>query len=310
MMESAIRTNHNNTADGHALDFVWFELTNQCNLRCVHCYSESSPTSTEGDLLNEDQYLNLIMEAGELGCRQLQFIGGEPTLNKSLPRLIAHAHQLGYEFIEVFSNLNSLSDSLLGVFVKYRVAIATSVYASVPELHDGITQTAGSHGRTTSNIQRVLQSGLPIRVSVIAMDQNEAAIDATIEYLRALGISNVGLDHVRGFGRAGKGTACSMGDLCGNCATNILAIGPDGRVAPCIMSKQWSVGSVLNAHLTEIAGSERLFLTRRRIADATADKSRKRECEPDCSPNTNCQPCAPNGGHKCIPNGNCQPGLD
>ena len=25
------------------LDFLWLELTNRCNLQCVHCYTQSPP---------------------------------------------------------------------------------------------------------------------------------------------------------------------------------------------------------------------------------------------------------------------------
>src|SRR2546422_9230359 len=84
------------------LDFVWLELTNRCNLQCVHCYTESGPTTGEKDILNEDDYLDLIKQIYDLGCHKLQFIGGEPTLNRSLPKLIETAFYKQFEFIEVF----------------------------------------------------------------------------------------------------------------------------------------------------------------------------------------------------------------
>jgi MoaA/NifB/PqqE/SkfB family radical SAM enzyme len=298
------------------LDFVWLELTNQCNLQCRHCYSESSPYSTTKNLLNESGYANLIAEAYELGCRQIQFIGGEPTLNKSLPYLIAHADSCGYQFIEVFSNLVSLSAPLLNVFVEHRVAVATSVYASAPSLHDLITQTPGSHEKTIRNIKRVLDSGLTLRVGVIAMGENAPEIDSTFAFLRELGVRNISLDHVRGFGRAQAQNTCSMESLCGNCANNILAIGPDGIVAPCIMSKQWAVGSVLNKPLREIALSESLAQTRRRIGAATVSKVQSwgpnpcgpdASCSPNCAPNTNCGPCSPYANQPCQPTRWCNP---
>jgi uncharacterized radical SAM superfamily Fe-S cluster-containing enzyme len=50
----------------------------------------------------------VIDEAYDAGCRQLQFIGGEPTLHPSLDSFIRHAAEKGYEFIEVFTNTNSM----------------------------------------------------------------------------------------------------------------------------------------------------------------------------------------------------------
>jgi len=313
-MHYTVPTPGNNVPEASPLDFVWMELTNQCNLQCLHCYSESTPRSTERNLLSENEYLSLIAEAHELGCRQLQFIGGEPTLNKSLPRLIAYADEIGYDFIEVFTNLVALSDSLLDIFGRHRVSIATSVYAGTPELHDLITQTPGSHKKTIFNIARLLSASLPVRVGVIAMEQNKNAIDSTFEFLRELGVTNIGLDQVRSFGRAQAEKSCSMDNLCGNCANNILAIGPDGTVAPCIMSKEWSVGSVLRTPLKQIAASESLLATRRRIADATSVKAGgpypcqpDQSCMPNCAPSSHCSPCSPNAGQPCQPNRWCNP---
>lgn len=295
------------------LDFLWLELTNQCNLRCVHCYSESNPFSTDRNILNEDQYSKLLAEAYELGCRRVQFIGGEPTLNKSLPMLIESADELGYQFIEVFTNLVVLSETLLDTFVRYQVAVATSVYASGAATHDVITLTPGSHKRTLANIRRLLSHEVQMRVGVITMKENATEIDDTVKFLRRLGVTNIGIDHVRAFGRGEAQNAGAMENLCGNCANNIIAVGPDGIVAPCIMSKKWSVGSVLSNSLKQIVASDSLLQTRRRIADATADSSGPYPCEPDrtclpnCVPSYNCVPCTPNGGGPCEPNRWCDP---
>jgi sulfatase maturation enzyme AslB (radical SAM superfamily) len=336
-MDTAIVTaDAKSHAEPGALDFLWLELTNQCNLKCLHCYSESSPVSTERDILGESDYATLLEEAFELGCRRVQFIGGEPTLNRRLPSLIARASQLGYR-IEVFTNLLHLGDELLRTFVQYRVAIATSMYADTSDVHDLITQTPGSHKRTIANIERLLESGLQVRAGVIAMGENSKALDSTFSMLRALGVVDINLDHVREFGRGNTGRSCSMEKLCGNCANNILAVGPDGLVAPCIMSKQWSVGSVLSTSLKQIAVSEDLFEVRRSIAAATAkawsdsrgiDSSTGRSvslptmcepygspnpcspdssCMPNCSPSYNCTPCSPNSSQPCQPNRWCDP---
>jgi len=295
------------------LDFLWLELTNQCNLKCVHCYSESGPASTERNILDADHYMRLLSEAYDLGCRRVQFIGGEPTLNRALARLIQHADESGFELIEVYTNLVKLSPSLLDTFIRHRVAIATSVYADAPDVHDAITMTRGSHKKTLANIARVKAAGLQIRVGVIGMEQNADRIDDTYRMLQELGISNIGFDRVRDIGRARGERECSMGSLCGNCANNILAIGPDGVVAPCIMSKQWSVGSVLTTSFKDIAVSNELVQTRRLIASATAQDGGPNPCEPDrscmpnCSPSYNCLPCSPNAGQPCEPNRWCDP---
>lgn len=299
------------------LDFLWLELTNRCNLQCAHCYSQSGPYSGDTDVLSEGDYVRLMQESYALGCRQIQLIGGEPTLNKSLPTLIQQASTIGYDLIEVFTNLVSLSSTLIESFHAHGVSVATSFYSSKSATHDRITKSLGSFRHTTANIRRVLAAGIDLRVGVIEMDANAGDYDATVQFLKGLGVKDISYDRVRGFGRAQAGGSCDMGDLCGQCATNVLAIGPDGVVAPCIMSKHWAVGSVLTESVADIAMSATLRDTRQRIAEVTTTPLKaecqpvcgpnRQQCVPECGPSRQCIPCAPNGGHKCSPNSFCSP---
>lgn len=299
-----------------ALDFVWLELTNRCNLKCVHCYAESSPSAGDGDILSEKDYLSLINQVFDLGCRKIQFIGGEPTLNKSLPGLIKAAAVKNFEVIEVFTNLTRLPDQLLDVFCRYNVSIATSFYSYDPQIHDDITRQKGSFERTVTNMKRILDSGLELRAAIIEMEQNKEDLSKTWEFLEDMGVKNIGKDHIRSIGRADSDNCSDMGQLCGNCAGDILSIGPDGTVAPCIMSKKWSVGSVLETPLSNLVQSEKLFNVRQQIADAMPEEFTAQctpcapnspNCQPNCSPSASCTPCSPNGGHKCAPNLWCRP---
>ncbi len=54
------------------------ELTNRCNLRCVHCSSNSGPPRA-GELACDD-WVRLVGELASLGCEELTLIGGEVLL--------------------------------------------------------------------------------------------------------------------------------------------------------------------------------------------------------------------------------------
>jgi len=45
---------------------------------CKHCYAESGPEGGDTDAVDTERFKSLIHEAHALGCRQIQFIGGEP----------------------------------------------------------------------------------------------------------------------------------------------------------------------------------------------------------------------------------------
>jgi MoaA/NifB/PqqE/SkfB family radical SAM enzyme len=293
------------------LEFLWLEITSLCNLQCVHCYAESSPHPEMKNILSPNDYFQLISEASRLGCKKVQFIGGEPTLAKHLPDYISHAHKEGFDFIEVFSNLFTISDQLITCFVDNKVSVATSFYCDIPEIHDEITQRSGSHSVTTANIKRILDAGLVLRAGIILMPPNQHRLEETKEFLYNLGVQEVGTDRLRGVGRGtyleSPEKACDLGELCGSCWKGSACVAPDGTVSPCIMSKEWSTGSILNAPLGEVFQSSEFYNIRQRIYEEVwlPLEETAAACNPDCSPT--CVPqrvCSPTS---CSPNKNCQP---
>ena len=250
------------------LRFLWLELTNKCDLECVHCYSDSSPTA-EGGHLSVENFRQALTDARDLGCTDVQFIGGEPTLSPFLVPLIEHASMVGFDFIEVYSNLTHLSDALVECFVRNRVRVATSIYSDQAEIHDTITTRCGSWKRSSSNVQRLLSCEVSVRASIIEMDENARGTEQTTQWLQGLGVARIGVDRARPFGRGTDCESGKMSDLCGNCAGGTLCIGSDGTVAPCIMSKAWAVGTLASDSLSTLVRSGRLLSTRQAIHDAT-----------------------------------------
>src|SRR4051812_11313318 len=173
------------SVDG-TLDFLWLELTNRCNLRCVHCYTESDPWSGDRDVLEVEDYEEVMRQAVEAGCRKIQLIGGEPQLNRSFPRLLRRSAD-SFEFVEVFTNLTRLTDETVAFSVGRGVHFATSVYSDDPAVHDGVTRVRGSHRRTIANLRRLIEAGVRTRAAVIAMDGDLEAAERTRAFLAELG---------------------------------------------------------------------------------------------------------------------------
>lgn len=235
------------------LDYLWLELTNKCDLECVHCYADSGPKPSMPDLLDLEKYKSLISEAADCGCRNVQFLGGEPTLFKDLPLLLDYASEVGYLSISIVTNATHISEDLLHALVRNKVRVAYSIYSDRSEVHDAITGRKGSHHRTVENVRRMFSAGIEIRGSVVAMDMNRDQLSSTETFIKSLGITTVRSDDLREFGRGAKEKCCSdIQQLCGSCWKGILCVLPDGSVSPCSMSRSWTVGSVLSQTLQEI----------------------------------------------------------
>lgn len=210
------------------LDFLWLELTSRCNLECVHCYTDSGPHRGENDRLGRQDYERLIDEAFDLGCRRVQFIGGEPQLNPDLEHLARHARRRGYVLIEVYSNLTRLDERLADLACEGSVCFATSVYSHDASRHDAITRRKHSHARTVANIGRLVAKGVTVRAGVIVVDQEDAHVEQTVGFLRGLGVASIGVDRMRPYGRgmASERVESAVAGLCGHCWAGKLCVGP------------------------------------------------------------------------------------
>ncbi len=249
------------------LKFMWLEITNRCNERCSHCYNDSGPHRKHDSTLSFAEWLEVLSAGARLGCRGVQFIGGEPTLVPELPELIGHARRLGFELIEVFTNGTAVTDRLLDCFVENQVQVAVSLYGTSPQAHDRITILPGSFLKTVDALRRMHAANVPLRVGVIAIDQQEGEVQRTMEFVRSLGIASVGTDHARAIGRAEAltGRKTELSELCGQCWQGNVCVLPNGRVSPCIMSRDWAVGSVRERTLEEIIASDEFIALRKRI---------------------------------------------
>ena len=180
------------------LSFLWLEITAKCNLLCSHCYADSGPQGELYGNMTYGDWTRVLDEAAELGCRSLQFIGGEPTLHPRLDDLVDHANHRGFQFIEVFTNATRLCQELLGCFQRSGVHIATSFYTDDPAVHEVITQVKGSWARTVSGIESVLAAGLPIRAGVVETERYPGHGPRAIEFLKGLGVQNMRVDREQG----------------------------------------------------------------------------------------------------------------
>lgn len=266
-------------------------------------------------------WLSALRQAANEGCRQVQFIGGEPTLHPDLPQMIETASQLDYDFIEVFTNANSLTNQLLETFVKYSVHVAVSFYTDQALIHDSITERPGSFNRTVLQIERLLAAGLRVRAGVIELAPNLGHAQQAKAHLERLGVTDIKIDGQRGVGRSTLQISSRepMSQLCGECWKGKLCITPTGSVYPCVFSRFAEVGKATDT-ISRILRNDPLQNFRQvfseycnteakhqRTINTSPDAALQHECDPTCAP---CGPvsfCVP--ARTCNPETRCGPDI-
>jgi len=73
------------------LDDLWFFTGSVCNLKCIHCYTGSSPQNSTYEFLTVTDVGPVLEEARRFNVREIYFTGGEPFANPSFLDLLAAA---------------------------------------------------------------------------------------------------------------------------------------------------------------------------------------------------------------------------
>lgn len=303
----------------HDIDFAWLEITGKCQLLCGHCYPASGPDGTHGRMRQEDWH-SVIDQLAESGVSMVQFIGGEPTLHPSLHALTDHALDRGLR-VEVFSNLVHVPAAVWEVLERPGVSLATSYYSDDPAEHAAITLRP-TYARTRANIAEAVRRKIPIRAGVVDVREGQRSAAAQRELI-GLGVQTIGTDRLRQVGRGVRDGQPDTSQLCGRCASGVIAISPDGAVWPCVFSRWLPIGNVLETELTDIldgpeahrirSGLQLEFAARRATRSGDDDEGEGGLCDPQCGPSCGpaCNPsCWPTGAGPCSPNGGCQPNYD
>ncbi|MEK7634705.1 MAG: radical SAM protein [Patescibacteria group bacterium] len=261
----------------HPLEFIWLEVTTGCNLRCVHCYSSSSSSLLGEGRMMEADWIRVMKEAYAIGCRKLQFIGGEPfALGEQLLRLVSVCRDLGYKMIEIYTNATLIDDSKIQFLAEKEISVAVSIYGNTSEIHEAVTKGTGSFNRTITTLKKLIARNIPTRVGLIGMNINEDHIDETIKFLKEdMGVKNVKLDLIRPSGRSYNGNLVSQklmekvilreprfpkctietfqrAQYGNNCFSKEICVTASGDVFPCIMERDITLGNILDVSLAHI----------------------------------------------------------
>ncbi|MEV0444559.1 radical SAM protein [Streptomyces spectabilis] len=274
---------------------VELEITGTCQLQCMQCFADSGPSGTHG-VMTADDWRRVISDAAALGVREVQLIGGEPTVHPAWSELVDHALSFGLQ-VEVYSNLFHIKAGWWRLLARERVKLATSYYSDRAEEHDAITHRGGSHGRTRANIAQAVRRGIPLRVGIVSVLPGQRVAEAR-EELEALGVTMIRTDRTRRIGRASLvGARTDTAELCGRCGDGQVAVLPTGAVTPCVLSRWLATGNVRERGLAAILGSKAW-------ADALSvipARASSEPCDPDCKPASDGGDCSPAEQPACDP---------
>ncbi|MBI5629738.1 MAG: radical SAM protein [Elusimicrobia bacterium] len=148
-------------------------LNYACNAKCLFCSQDFDWRKAPNELPFEKAVEHLYL-AYKNGYRRLGFTGGEPTIRRDLPNLIALARKIGYTYIRIQTNgvriadydyVKALTDAGL-TFVKF------SIHGHEAGLHDKLVEVPGAFDKCLRAIENLKKLNVGIGVNIVLNEWN------------------------------------------------------------------------------------------------------------------------------------------
>lgn len=140
---------------------IVFNITNRCNLRCLHCFNQSGENLKEKEL-TEKEVLELIEEISDIKPFNLCFSGGEPLIRKEL--LLKSAKILSSKGIRLSLVTNGyfLDKKTVKELKDSGVSdIEVSIDGATSETHERLRGTKGSFYRALKALKNLHEVDFP-----------------------------------------------------------------------------------------------------------------------------------------------------
>jgi radical SAM protein len=179
-----------NTIDFNQQPFIaiW-EVTQACDLACVHCRASAQPHRNPLEL-DTDEGKHLIDRIAALKVPVFVLTGGDPIKRPDLFELIDHARSIGVRVSLTPSATPLLTKEIILRLKEAGLArLALSIDGSSAETHDAIRGMTGSFARTLDAVRWANEIGLPVQINTTFSRRNIAEIDEIVALMEKLNIT-------------------------------------------------------------------------------------------------------------------------
>jgi len=160
---------------------IGFELTNDCNLDCLHCLRDKEDTES---YLPISLISRVLTEAKAYGVQRVSFTGGEPTLHPDFPGVVDAVTGLRYPYIFVTNGLNYLRvfPQLFGNDKRrrYLIGISISLDGAREETHDAV-RGRGSFRRVVQAAIYLREKKVPFKLQMVVNARNKGEIGDVVK---------------------------------------------------------------------------------------------------------------------------------
>jgi radical SAM protein with 4Fe4S-binding SPASM domain len=180
---------------------VW-NVTQRCNLFCMHCYASSKNHEYPGELTTEEG-LHLLDELAAFGAPTVLFSGGEPLTRPDLFQLVSHASQAGLRCVL------STNGTLITPEIADSIAASGFSYVGISldglsGTHDKIRGKKGAFDEALRGLRLCRDRGVRVGLRFTVHHKNLDQLPAVLDLLESEDIPRCCIYHLAYAGRGDR----------------------------------------------------------------------------------------------------------
>ncbi|MGA7826702.1 MAG: radical SAM protein [Geobacteraceae bacterium] len=166
--------------------WIAWEVTQKCNLKCVHCRCSSDEASSEGDFSTEEGK-KLLTEIAEFSKPVVVLSGGEPLMRKDIFELADFGSSLGLRMC-MATNGALVDDEICRKMREVDIKmVSLSLDGSSAAIHDDFRQCPGAFDGVIRAAETFRRNGQKFLINSSFTKRNQADIPKVFHLAKSLG---------------------------------------------------------------------------------------------------------------------------
>jgi len=159
-------------------------LTYRCTHRCTFCYASAGPRGERAKEMSTDEAKRVIDRIWqEAHAPTISFTGGEPTLRRDLPGLIAHAKAQGMRVNLITNGIRCARPAYTEALKEAGLDSAqVSLEAADAATHDAITKVPGSFDRSLRGVRNLRAAGIHTHTNTTICPENKHCVIDLVDF--------------------------------------------------------------------------------------------------------------------------------
>jgi len=180
---------------------VW-NVTKQCNLKCVHCYAHAKHLPAD-DELTTAQGKTLLDDLARFGVPVVLFSGGEPLVRPDLPELADYAVKKGMRAV-ISTNGTLITSQMAQTLKDIGLSYVGISLDGMEEIHDRFRGVKGAYRDALKGIENCKAVGIKVGLRFTINKANAKEIPAIFDLLEEMDIPRACFYHLVYAGRGSK----------------------------------------------------------------------------------------------------------